>query len=67
MSHLDNSFSPLTLPVEGKSLMPLCHFELEQSTYLNEGGGHTLEASAEIGNARVLEFAPCGLGLLTTR
>lgn len=68
MSHLDNSLSPLALPVEGKSLMPLCHFELEQSDYLSErGGGHTLEATAEIANARVLEFPPCGLRLLATR
>ena len=68
MSHLDNSLSPLALPVEAKSLMPLCHFELEQSDYLSEqGGGHTLEASAEIANAKVLEFAPCALGQCTTR
>jgi hypothetical protein len=56
------------LPVEGKSLMPVCHFELERSDYLTERrGGHTLEATADVSDAKVLEFAPCGLGLPATR
>lgn len=68
ISHLDNSYSSLTLPVEGKSLMPMCHFDLECSDYLTErGGGHTLESTAELADARVLEFPPCGLGLLATK
>ena len=68
MSHLDNAYSPLTISVEAKSLMPLCHFELEQSDYVSErGGGHTLEASVELSNAKVLEFSPCGIGQLATR
>lgn len=66
--HLDNSLSPLLLPAEGKSLMPLCHFELEESDYLSEkGGGYLLEGNTETTSARVLEFAPCSLGHRTSR
>ena len=69
MAHrLESSYSPLAIPVEGKSLMPFCHFELEESDYLSErGGGHTLEPNVEIASAKVLEFSPCGVGQVATR
>lgn len=65
---MDSSLNPLALPVEGKSLMPLCHFDLAESDYLNRrvGGGHTLESS-EIVGAKIVEFSPCTLGLVTSK
>ena len=67
--YLDVSCSPLVLPIEGKSLMPFCHFELEPSDYLNkrgsdEGLGST---NVEMANIRVIEFEACRVGLTSTR
>ncbi len=67
--NLDSSCPPLNIPVEGKSLMPFCHFELEHNDYLNEREeNENLTANiTELTNSRVVEFSPCGMGLVATR
>lgn len=55
--------------------MPFCHFELEKSNYLDEqvakDNSSVAATVAELGldraNIRVLEFAVCGQGVVSTR
>lgn len=54
--------------------MPFCHIELEKSDYLIERvdkGGSSALATAGLGvdqaKIRVLEFAVCGVGVVSTR
>lgn len=66
--NLDSSCSPLVLPVEGQSLMPYCHFDLEQSDYLSQReGGAVFTASGattiDHTSTRVIEFGSCGVGV----
>ena len=58
----------------GISLLPFCHFDLEESDYLihRAAMADTLAAAdAEIcinqANTKVLEFVMCGLGVVSTR
>ena len=69
ISNLEASSSVLELPVSGTSLMPLCHFELESSDYLDECVSNTLVAGAVVdhSNTRVLEFSVHGVGVVSTK
>ena len=71
--HLDSSCSPLEVVVRGSSLMPFCHFDLEQSDYLTrravrEGKGGAFGAGdgravPDPSSTRVIEFHSCGVGV----
>ena len=73
--HLDNTCSPLEVVVHGSSLMPYCHFDLEQSDYLTrravrEGKGGTFgdsRAVSDPSSTRVIEFHSCGVGIRIVR
>lgn len=75
--HLDSSCSPLEVVVRGSSLMPYCHFDLEQSDYLNrravkEGKGGAFgagdsQAVPDPSSTRVIEFHSCGVGVKIVR
>ena len=74
--HLDGSLSPLVVTVAGTSLMPYCHFELEESDYLTSGRrvvetrplqpGAPTPAPRDI-STKVIEFNSCGLGVKRVR
>lgn len=57
--------------LKGKSLMPFCHFELEDSDYLSSarrnpelrGPGGAPPGSTLDPNTRVIEFPVCGTGV----
>lgn len=73
--HLDNACSPLEVVVHGSSLMPYCHFDLEQSDYLTrramrEGKGGAFgdgRAVSDPSSTRVIEFHSCGVGIRIVR
>ena len=74
--HLDGSLSPLVVTVTGTSLMPYCHFELEESDYLTSGrravetrplqAGVPTPAPRDI-STKVIEFNSCGIGVKRVR
>ncbi|KAL5467034.1 hypothetical protein EMCRGX_G031201 [Ephydatia muelleri] len=67
--HLDQSCRPLDLKVQGLSLMPYCHFELEENNYLTmrqaetRGGLETRTGPAIDSATRVIEFHSRGIGV----
>ena len=74
--HLDSSLSLLVVKVTGTSLMPYCHFELEESDYLTSGRRvaetHPLQPGAPTPaprdiSTKVIEFHSCGLGVKHVR
>lgn len=68
--HLDSSCEPLELSVHGRSLMPYCHFDLEQSDYLSRrpaDGRGVFGGSFDPTSTRVIEFHSCGIGVKTTK
>jgi len=68
ISNLEASAPVLELPVSGRSLMPMCHFELEHSDYLD--ANHvpaTLAAKVDHTNTRVLEFSVHGVGVVNKK
>ena len=75
--HLDSIYSPLEVVVHGSSLMPYCHFDLEQSDYLTrravrEGKGGAFGAGdsravSDPSSTRVIEFHSCGVGIRIVR
>ena len=44
--------------------MPYCHFELEPSHHRSES---SVANSSDLASARVVEFEPCGVGLVSVR
>ena len=71
MPNLDESINPLMIAVQGRSLMPYCHFELDHSDYLTSGRrsanqrgpfGSAVGTALDI-NTKVIEFHSCGVGV----
>ena len=66
---MDQSCRPLNLKVQGQSLMPYCHFELEESNYLAQrqvetrGGLGTRAGPAVDSSTRVIEFHSRGISV----
>ena len=58
-----------TIPVHGRSLLPYCHFELEESDYVSggrrnpelRGPGGAPPGSTLDPNTKVIEFKSCGV------
>ena len=71
--HLDSSCSPLELAVQGRSLMPYCHFELEHSDYLSRRAADSgvrdraPGVAVDPSSTRVIEFNSCGVGIKNTK
>lgn len=68
MDALDSGFK---IELKGRSLVPFCHFELEDSDYISgarrnpelRGPGGAPPGSALNPNTRVVEFSVCGIGV----
>ncbi len=67
ISNLEGSSPVLDIPVSGKALMPLCHFELERSDYLDKHLPSTGPANMDHSNTRVIQFSVHGVGVVTTK
>lgn len=73
--NLENEKQGPVIGVKGKSLMPYCHFELEDSDYISgarrnpelRGPGGAPPGSTLDINTRVLEFWTVGMGITNTR
>lgn len=75
--YLDPTLTSLLVTVSGVSLMPYCHFELEESDYLTSGRyaaytrsleqhGSSAPAPRDV-SMKVIEFHSCGVGIKQTR
>lgn len=61
--------------VQGRVLMPCCHFELEESDYLTSGRRSATQkgpfgagaGTALEPNTKVIEFHSCGVGVKVTK
>jgi len=67
--------APLMVTVQGRAVMPYCHFELEESDYLTSGKRSATQRGpfgAGVGtalepNTKVIEFHSCGVGVKDTK
>lgn len=74
IENLSPDLEQLTIPVTGRSLLPYCHFALEESDYLTSGrrdpglmfpvlgGGDSNHLPDDFATMRVLEFKIVGIG-----
>eukprot|EP00794_Sanderia_malayensis_P018879 gene18879-20779_t len=74
ISNLDKSMENPVLLLSGRSLLPWCHFELEESNYIAskrnpelKGPGGSPPGSTLEPNTKVIEFISCGVKTKTTR
>lgn len=60
MQHLANTAKPLDVRVKGNSLLPYCHFDLDDSDYMvSRRPKHNTNISLDDGT-KVLEFTSTG-------
>ncbi|XP_053973139.1 hydrocephalus-inducing protein-like [Hylaeus volcanicus] len=71
IENLDPNMPDLTIPVTGRSLLPYCHFDVQESDYITSGRrdpqrpgplGRGIEDPALWQNIRVIEFKVVGVG-----
>nr|XP_034173204.1 hydrocephalus-inducing protein homolog isoform X3 [Osmia lignaria] len=71
IDNIDRNKMNLTIPVVGRSLLPYCHFDIQESDYVTSGRrdgklpgpvGYDIEDSSLWQNIRVIEFKVVGTG-----
>lgn len=71
IENIERNKANLTIPVVGRSLLPYCHFDIQESDYVTSGRrdaklpgpvGYEIEDPSLWQNIRVIEFKVVGTG-----